>query len=161
MSRLILQYLRPILAVSFLVAAVRAAFSERSYGKLIGFVGSLLILATILGPVAKLDADLVAAAIGRLEMYKVEDKLEHAIDNSAIISEIIKEKTETYISDKATQLDLALRSVSVTMEKGGEYPYPAAVRISGQFTQQQRTELTRWIERNLAIPNKAQTWVME
>lgn len=161
MSRFLLQYLRPVLAVSFLVAAVRAAFPERSFGKLIGFAGSLLILAAILKPVAKLDSDLIAAAISRLEVYKVEEKLDLVIDNSAIISEIIKEKTETYISDKATQLELTLRSVSVTVEKGGEYPYPAAVRISGQFTQQQRTELTKWIERNLAIPNKAQTWVME
>lgn len=161
MNRLILEYLRPIIAVSFLVAAVRAVFTESSFGKLIGFVGSLLIFAVILKPVAKLDADLIAEAIGKLELHNVENHLEHVIDNSQIISEIIKEKTETYISDKATQLNLALRSVSVTMEKGGEYPFPNAVQISGQFTQQQRTELTEWIEINLAIPSKAQTWIRE
>ena len=39
--------------------------------------------------------------------------------------------------------------------------HPAAVQISGQFTEMQRQNLARYIEENLAIGKEQQTWTNE
>ena len=50
-------------------------------------------------------------------------------------------KREAYIWDKAQELGLAV-AIDVTVEEDGSYPYPAAVRITGPFTEPQRQSLT-------------------
>ena len=82
------------------------------------------------------------------------------IGNREAFSAIIKSKTEAYIWDKAQELGLSV-SVDVAIEEDGSYPYPAAVRITGQFTELQRQSLTRYIEENLAIGKEQQTWTNE
>ena len=109
----------------------------------------------------KLDAGDLAAAISRWEMNNVEAGLNFSVDNTEIVSDIIKEKAETYILDQGKELGANLKVVSVVMEKGGEYPYPAAVEITGCFTVQQRIELTGWIITKLAIPETHQNWIAE
>ena len=49
----------------------------------------------------------------------------------------------------------------MAIEEDGAYPYPAAVQISGQFTEMQRQNLARYIEEKLAIGKEQQTWTNE
>lgn len=151
-------YLRTLLTAGFLSCAVRLAIPDRIGGKPVRLVCGLLVFVAAAGPLLRLDPVNLAEAIGRIEIGKVESNLDFTIDNDQIMADIIKEKAESYISNQAVHLHMSLQSVCVVVEKRGEYPYPAAAIITGFYTQQQRNELTEWIETNLAIPQEKQNW---
>ena len=82
------------------------------------------------------------------------------IRNREALAAVIKQKTRTYIWDKAQELGLAAE-IDVTVSTDGAYPYPAAVCVKGAFTEAQRQTLSRYIEENLAIGKEQQTWTNE
>ena len=99
----------------------------------------------------------VAEELTKMRIAAEEARTGVEIRNREALSAIIKSKTEAYIWDKAQELGLSV-SVDVAIEEDGAYPYPAAVQISGQFTEMQRQNLARYIEENLAIGKERQTW---
>lgn len=157
----VLHYLKTVIAAGFLLSLVRAVFPERGTVPAVGFACGLLLLTVLLRPLLKIDASMLASSFAEMEIADVEGGLGIQIDNTKLISAIIKEKTEAYIWDKATQLRIPLHTVNVEVDEGGDYPHPAAATISGVFTQQQRTNLTIWIEKNLAIPAASLIWKAE
>ena len=69
---------------------------------------------------------------------------------------IIKDRTRTYILDKASLMDLELAvEVAVTDD---EIPQPNHVYIQGAAAPYPRQQLQIWIEQTLGIPREEQTW---
>ena len=153
------RYLRRLIAAAFLHTALTSVFPEKFGGRMIGLVCSLFLFVTAGEWFVSIDPSDVAAAISRVEMAKIEDQLEFSVDNDEIVAAIIKERSESYILNQGLTLGIQWQTIDVVVEKGGEYPYPAAVTLNGCFTRQQRIDLTKWIEMNLAIPEAKQSWV--
>ncbi len=102
----------------------------------------------------------VAEELSRMRIAAEEARTGVEIRNREALQAIIKQKTEAYIWDKAQELGLAV-AIDVTVAEDASYPYPAAVRITGSFSEMQRQSLTRYIEENLAIGKEQQTWTNE
>lgn len=76
---------------------------------------------------------------------------------SSLTRSVIEQEYAAYISDKAAEQGLALSSVTVGVEWGGDGVwYPLEAYISG--TEQAKAALMPVIERELGIPEERQYW---
>lgn len=73
------------------------------------------------------------------------------------ISAIIKERSETYILDKASSLGVSLTvEVRLTVDA---LPYPAGVTLSGPISPYAKSILADYISDNLGISMEDQKWI--
>ena len=152
------QWLLGIVFTAFAVGLARQLAPEGREQAAVRLAGGLLMLLAVLGPLAGGDWGDLALPAGAFQASEVAEDYE--AQRTAALGAVIAEKTAAYIWDKAQELGLAV-AIDVTVEEDGSYPYPAAVRITGPFTEPQRQSLTRYIEENLAIGKEQQTWTNE
>lgn len=117
--------------------------------------GGLLLTLSILRPVLALSGgwqDLpveIPQTAAQSEAYRKNQR--------EAFSELIEEKTEAYILDKAEQLGLACGAeVAVELSQSG-IPLPDRVTVTGPFS----PELSACIEEEVGIPAEKQSWVEE
>lgn len=90
----------------------------------------------------------------------IGNKTEALIDDGTRASgnmraEIIKQRTEAYILDRASAMDAQIK-VSVSL---GKDSIPKSVRITGRITPMNRSRLTDVIAADLGIPREQQEWI--
>lgn len=73
------------------------------------------------------------------------------------LAALISRQTEEYILDKAEAMGLTLHA-EVTVVQGEQYPYPAAVTLTGHSTTTQRRRLNQWLTEELAVAEEAIRW---
>lgn len=151
-------YLLSVAAAGILFSLVQVLASKPSVRRCVDLVGSLMMILVALSPLTKLDYETMARSLSRLRMDTEELRTGIAVENRALVGDIIKEKCRTYIWDKAKEMGLSLE-IEVTVSGGTEYPYPTAVTLRGQATQAQKAQLSRYILENLGIPEERQEWV--
>lgn len=122
------------------------------------FICGLLLVLAALGPVARLDVERLAGNLSELRVQAGERAAEVKDNSMELMAALIKERTETYIWDKAASLGITLSRVEAEVDTGEGYPCPRAVRITAGCTMEQRRCLTEWIERELAVPSSEQEW---
>lgn len=157
MSDAIRGYLLSIVAVCLLTALARSLIPEGGVRRVSSVVCALLLVLCALSPLLQLDIDAVAQSIARIQMENETLRTGVAVKNRELVSQIIKQNTQTYILDKAASMGLTLQA-EVEMRDAGDYPYPYRVTLGGMCTEAQRQVLTRYIEENLAIPAERQAW---
>jgi len=81
------------------------------------------------------------------------------VKNRDILAQLIKEKCEAYILDRADEMGLTL-SVDVVMREAGDYPYPVSVVLSGMISESDRLYFKKMLERDFAITPECQEWVI-
>ena len=72
------------------------------------------------------------------------------------MTELIKEKSQAYILDKAAELDASI-TADVTISEE-ELPKPLSVVISGQVSPYNRKRLESILETDLGIAKENQVW---
>lgn len=73
------------------------------------------------------------------------------------MAELIKEKTQAYILDKAADLGVCLNViVSVSSD---DLPVPDGVQLAGDISPYAKSVLTEYIEQQLGIDRKEQIWI--
>ena len=154
------RYLFSLCAAALLCSLVRALVPKGRMKSICSLLCGVFLAMTALTGLAGWELSDVAEELTKMRIAAEEARTGVEIRNREALSAIIKSKTEAYIWDKAQELGLSV-SVDVAIEEDGAYPYPAAVQISGQFTEMQRQSLTRYIEENLAIGKEQQTWTNE
>lgn len=151
-------YLLSITAAALLLALVQALLPQGAARRTAAMVGGLLILLTVLSPLAKLDYDSLAKSIAQLQMETETMRTGIEVGSRDLMAGIIKQRCETYILDKAEQMGLELR-VEITVSSGADYPYPTAVTLQGTAAERQKQMLTAYIVENLGIPAAQQEWI--
>ena len=73
------------------------------------------------------------------------------------MSDIIKQRSQAYILDKATSLGACI-TVEVRLSRD-EVPYPVGVTISGAVSPYAKSILSSYITENLGISMEDQTWI--
>ena len=154
------RYLFSLCAAALLCSLVRALVPKGRMKSICSLLCGVFLAMTALSGLAGWQLTDVAEELTKMRIAAEEARTGVEIGNREALSAIIKSKTEAYIWDKAQELGLSV-SVDVAIEEDGAYPYPAAVQISGQFTEMQRQNLARYIEENLAIGKEQQTWTNE
>lgn len=154
------RYLFSLCAAALLCSLVRALVPKGRMQRICSLLCGVFLAMTALSGLAGWNLGDVAEELTRMRIAAEEARTGVEIRNREALLAIIKQKAEAYIWDKAQELGLTV-AVDVTVEEDGAYPYPAAVRLTGRFTQSQRETLSRYIEENLAIGKEQQTWTNE
>ena len=154
------RYLFSLCAAALLCALVRALAPKGRMQGICSLLCGVFLAMTALSGLAGWEPGDAAEALTRMRIAAEEARTGVEIRNREALAAIIKQKAEAYIWDKAQELGLTV-AVDVTVEEDGAYPYPAAVQLTGQFTERQRQSLTQYIEENLAIGKERQTWTSE
>ncbi len=158
MSDAVRSYLLSVVAVALISGIVLALAPKGAVHRTLTFLCGLAMILTALGPIARLDFDVLAQAIARARIQAEEAAEGVTVDNTALIADIIKEETEAYIWDKADDLGFTPSAVTAEVNTDGAYPYPSRVEITADCTAQQRADLSWDLEQNLAIPAEQQEW---
>ncbi len=147
-------WLITVIAAAFLIAAVQSLVPEGNLRRITSLVGGLVLLLTLIQPMLRTDLGKVDIDYGRFarEIENRRDELQQS-ENTAL-SELIAEKTEAYILDKAKELGLSC-TVRVTTEPGEDgTPVPSAATLSGGKSE----ALADYMEQELGIPKVRQIW---
>ncbi len=158
MSAALRSYLMALVACALLTALASALLPKGGARRAVRFACGLLTLVCAVRPLLHIDTQTLARTFSRMELEQDTARTGVEVKNRELVSAIIKEKCETYILDKAAELGLAL-TAEVTVGGEAVYPYPVAVRLTGAPNAEQKLQLQRYIERELAIAKEEQTWI--
>ena len=150
-------YLFSIVAASFLVSIVCSFPQKRGVKRTLTLCGGLFLLLTLVRPILSFRFGDLSKYLDQYQVDEsvIHDALEAGQNESA---RLITQQTEEYILDKAAELGASV-SPEITLAALGEnYQYPHSVTITGQWTPQQKQELTVYISQTLGIPEERQLW---
>ena len=142
-----------------LVVGILCSFcdTKTGTGTLIRMVCGLVLLIHILSGLLKADFDILMS-FSDLLLQSTEDAVSQGSRiSSKAASEIIKEKTEAYILDKAAAYGVC-PEVEVFVSTA-DVPIPESVRIRGSVSPYARKQLERIVEDELGIPKENQEWI--
>lgn len=150
-------YLLAVAAASLLAGVVLSLLPQGRMHGIVRLVGALIIVLTVVSPVLKLEIDTMP--VGSEEIHTdASDIQERALEESELLfSQLIKERCEAYILDKADQMGLELE-VQIIMGHDG-YPHPIGVKLSGDISSADARSLGAAIEQELGISIQQQEWV--
>ena len=152
------EYLLSLTASALFCAVVVGFVGEKgSLGKIVKLIAGIFMMLTIASPFARLDISgwtdyfdgltaQTGAAVARGENFAKES-----------LEEIIKEKTQTYILDKAKAYGAHI-TAEVTVD-GSDLPVPCGVRIRGSISPYGRKQMEAYIRDELGIELEAQQWI--
>ncbi len=158
MMELIRSWLLGITCAAMVLALAEAITPEGGIRRIGKIAGGLLLLVMAIQPVLKLDENALRRALDdyRLDVGDHSEQLTE--QNDLLYKTIIAENTAAYILDKAEGLGISCEvEVSVAYDEGGA-PYPHGVRILGDWTQTQQTQLSTLVEEELGIPPERQSF---
>ena len=101
-------YLLSVCAAALFCATAMALLPKGSVRRVAGFTCGLLLTVAAIGPLTNLGDYSISEALAALQMQAEEQKAGVTIKNRELVSQIIKEKTQSYILDKAAGLDMDL-----------------------------------------------------
>ena len=150
-------YLTALVGVSLISAAVLSLIPKGSVKRAAGLTCGLILAITAIQPITTIQDFTLAQAISRVWMQTESARTGIEVKNRELVSAIIKQKSETYILDKADKMGLKL-TAEVTVKDDGVYPYPSGAVLTGRYTDLQQEELERYITNETGIPPEAQIW---
>ncbi len=150
--------IRQLCALSLFCGAAISITPEGTVKRVLEIVCSVVLLTAVVRPLIGMDFAAYA-----LQLAKFEEKEAEFLDQSAGLNDrlnrlVIEEKYETYIMDKAEELDAGLDSAQVTVEwnmEGFWVPYAAQLNCRSESGQK---ILSGVLEAELGIPVERQQW---
>lgn len=150
-------YLLRLTAASLLAAVLRRAAPAGGSGAAVRLGAGLLVLLTALGPLGEVSLMDAARSVA---VWSYGDVLTtQTVDRAAnsLMDGLISETAEAYILDKARELGVKMTAQVTTAIQEG-YPVPWHVNCGGDYSETERHELSRYISRELGIPEQRQEW---
>lgn len=151
------QYLLSIVAASIVSAlAIQIVGNKGTYSALIKLLVGIFLSITVISPIAKVR---ISDIPSHMEEFQAEADIAVSDGTAWANSElttIIKQRSETYILDKATSIGAEL-AVDITLSDT-EIPTPVAVDIQGKIGPYAKQRLQQIISDNLGIAKENQRW---
>lgn len=151
------KYLLSVSAAAMLLGVVQTILPKGAVHRLCTFAGGLLVVIVVLSPVVDVDYDGLARSIMRAANEAIETDITVFSEDNNLMADIIKQKCEAYIWDKANELGADLE-VDITLSENEDNPYPVSVVLVGSATPQQQFSLSACIRDDMGIPPKRQEW---
>ena len=141
------------MAVSILSSLLRKGLLRQVFL----LAGGIFLTLQVLAPLARGELSQFGQYLAGLEIRKDAITSGIEVENQEILAQIIREKTEAYIWDKAVGLgmDCAVRVQLSRAESG--IPVPESVSIGTAY----HPILAVWIEEVVGIPAEKQIWLEE
>lgn len=148
------EWLTAVAAVSLLLSLVRLLVQKGPLEDAAAFIGGLVLLAVLLDPLVHIDAAKLTLDTDRYRRAVEQRQRELAASQEAEWKRRIEEMAESYISDKAAALGLAV-TVRVTARAGADgVPVPVLAELTGKRSD----ALSRWLEEVMGLPAERQVW---
>lgn len=154
---LIREYLLSVVSAALICSVIGMIIEKNStIAGLFRLLSGLFMAITVLSPFLKLE---VGDPIGSWEAFRNQSEAwvaqgkDYAQDQ---LCAFIRERTTTYIMDKANALGFNVQT-ELTLSTGGE-PIPWSVQLSGDASPYARQQLMHYIETELGIPKERQSW---
>lgn len=151
------KYLLSVAAASLLTSLLPALLPKGKIQKVESFIGSLVLILTILSPVVKLNASSIRKA---MESYQIDlQDTQRGVEKKSrgVLEELISQRCEEYIWDKAAQMGLQLE-IEITVGENSDIPVPVSASMVGVCSQEDQAVLSKILEEELGIPRNKQEW---
>lgn len=151
------EYMISVTAAAILCACIRSLFAEKNMtGKIIQLICGLFLSFTVVRPIADIHIQDFALFAADIQYRAREAAVSGEEFSRSAMADIIKNKTEAYILDKARALNVQI-AVNVTVNE--EVMLPQRVKISGSVSPYARQTLSAMIQEELGIPKEDQLWI--
>ena len=153
------QYILSAAAGALICGIVTALCQKSPYKKHVTMLCGLFMTFTMLRP-------LIGISIPELpDLNAYISQAENAVEEGKRISltaqkAIISQECETYILDKAKELQVNLTADVTVEERGGE-PIPVFAEMTGAVLPEIQQQLSTVIATDLGIPKENQLWIVE
>ena len=150
------QYIFTVIAAALLCGVLSSIFHQGKSKDLLRILCGIFLAFTVLKPIT--GADLSKLLEESLFFESDAEQTAALGENMAhqAMTELIKEKSQAYILDKAAELDASITAEVTVSEE--ETPKPLSVVISGQVSPYNRKKLESILETDLGIAKENQVW---
>lgn len=151
------QYILSVICIAILCGLTQSLFSKSSTGALVKLITGLIITITVIGPLLRGRDFSLGVYLDKISFdgsWAVAEGEEAAMQ---AVSERIKDRTETYILDKAAEMGAAI-TVDVKLKEGMP-PVPAEVTVRGTVSPYVKKQLCGCLRKDLGIPEDKQIWI--
>ena len=149
-------YLISLVAVCMLAVLASVLVHGSPIRKFVRLIGGILVLLVAVSPLLSVDTEKLSERLKEICEANSFDTNAVAENRYSVLSEHIKQTTETYIENKAAELGAAIQA-EVTLTND-EYPVPNKVRIIGTLTAEQISSMAAYLTDSLGIAPEHQEW---
>ena len=148
------EWLLSVEAAALLISAAESLLPAGTWKRFLSSLGGLILMLTMLRPLLNLDLDALRLDAGAYRAAVQTRTQELEAQQADELAAIIKERTETYILEKAAAMGIVceVRVTVQTREDGAPLPYAAV--LSCRRTQ----ALANVMKQDLDIPEERQVW---
>ncbi len=151
------QYLLSVTAAALICAIARQLTgSKGSAGTVIRIIAGIFLTVTVISPLAEFSVDGWSDYIRDLQTDAGDAVAEGERILSDNLNEVIKQRTEAYILDKANMLDAEV-TVEVT-NRSGTLPVPERIVIHGRLSPYAKKRLEELIVQDLGVAKECLEW---
>ena len=152
------EWLLGVTAAALAIALAQSLTPEGTVKKVGKLVGGLVLLLAVVKPIAQVDP----AALTGLWTASGYETQAAAQRSEEVLKILIAQKTGAYIVDKGQSLGCRVTEAQVTVAGDDSgWPIPWSVVVKGDWTLEQKEELSRTITEELAIPSARQLFQKE
>ncbi len=151
------QYLLSVIAAAIICSIIRSFLGGKGgTAALIRFLSGAFLIVAVIAPISQIEVH-DRMANSNILMQKSDQFVQEGKDAARSEMEaLIKAKTETYILEKAADLNM---DIAVNVElSGDEVPVPTAVRLTGAVSPYAKKILSTYLSTELAIVEEKQIW---
>lgn len=149
-------YILSVVTAAILCALVTAIAGKKTgAGAMIKMLAGLFLTLTVIRPVAQGKVEDFLSFTEALQLEAADTAAVGTAYYQNSLVEGIKERTRTYILDKAQTLNAQV-TVDVRLD---ERNLPYEVAIQGPASREAREALEAWLTTDLAIPKERQIWI--
>lgn len=159
MMGLVRQWLLGVTAAALVLALADALAPEGSAKKVCRLAGGLALLLAAAGPLlGVMDGSALTRAVEGWQdrTQRAEQELEEQGEQFYLA--IIEEETAAYVMDKARELGFDCEAEVTYGHDEDGVPCPWEIAARGTWTQEQRAELERLLEKELGVPAQRQSY---
>ena len=150
-------YLLSITAAAIICTAVRSFSVGRGpTNKLLQVITGLFMSVTLISPVIQFDLSTIPEYFTEITENSEQISADGVEASRNAMSDIIKQKLESYILDETKRLGSDL-DVEVKVSESNP-PEPYQVILSGSISPYHKKSITEFIAQNLGIPQERQLW---
>ena len=146
------EWLTAVLATAVLLSLAERLAPEGTLRKITSLVGGLILLLVLVRPLAGLEGGDLRLDYGDQSAAVEQRRQELQAENDKTLAELIAEKTEAYISDKAAEYGLDCKAAVTVAPNGVGVPVPWSAELSCAPSEALAEEL----EQALGIPRERQ-----
>ena len=151
------KYILSVTTAALLYSLLHSLIDKKSSASvLLQLIGGLFLTFTVIMPLADLDFTHIFDSQWNYTEQGSRIVAEGELIAQEQLRNIIKQRCEAYILDKAMSYQTPLH-IEVSLENG-DIPIPSIVRLEGNISPYIKSTMQQWLQNEIGIPKENQLW---